>query len=41
MMTPYEAWYAKKPNVTHFRFFGCLDYVHFTDQNKKKIRSEE
>ena len=22
--TPFEAWCSKKPNVTHFRAFGCL-----------------
>lgn len=37
MMTPYGAWYAKKPNVTHFRVFGCLAYLHLAGQNKKKL----
>ena len=36
-MTPYEAWYEKKPNVNHFKVFGCLAYVHVPDQNRKKL----
>eukprot|EP00253_Pinus_taeda_P014971 PITA_14971 len=30
-MTPYEAWYGKKPNVNHFKVFGCLAYGHPTN----------
>jgi transposase InsO family protein len=26
-MTPFEAWYGKKPAVHHLRTFGCLVYV--------------
>jgi len=36
-MTPYEAWYGKRPNVNHFKVFGCLAYVHVPDQNIKKL----
>ena len=25
--TPYEAWYERKPNVSHLRVFGCIAYV--------------
>jgi hypothetical protein len=37
MMTPYEAWYEKKPNVNHFRVFGCVAYVHVVDQKRQKL----
>eukprot|EP00253_Pinus_taeda_P031276 PITA_31276 len=36
-MTPYEAWYGKKPNVNHFKVFGCLAYAHIPNQNRKKL----
>lgn len=36
-MTPYEAWYGKRPNVNHFKVFGCLAYVNVPDQNIKKL----
>jgi hypothetical protein len=26
-VTPYEAWFGKKPNVQHFRIFGCVAHV--------------
>lgn len=32
----YEAWYGTKPNVNHFRVFGCLAYVHVNDELRKK-----
>jgi hypothetical protein len=34
MMTPYEAWYEKNPNVNHFRVFGCVAYVNVVDQKR-------
>ena len=30
-------WYEKRPNVNHFRVFGCLAYVHVPDQNRQKL----
>src|SRR6266478_6204000 len=27
-ITPYEAWFGRKPSVEHFRVFGCQAYVH-------------
>lgn len=35
--TAYEAWYNKKPNVKHFRFFGFLSYAHIPDENLRKL----
>ena len=26
--TPYELWHKSKPDVAHFRVFGCTSYVH-------------
>ena len=36
-VTPYEEWYLKKPNVRHFKVFGCLAYVHVPNKNIKKL----
>ena len=35
--TPYELWYGKKPNLEHFRVFGCKAYVHTPDQKRSKL----
>ena len=26
--TPYELWNDRKPNISYFRAFGCVCYVH-------------
>ncbi|CAJ2659262.1 unnamed protein product [Trifolium pratense] len=36
-MTPQEAWSGKKPNVQHFRVFGCLAFVHVPDSQRIKL----
>ena len=36
-MTPFEAWYSKKPNVSHLRVFGCSRYVHIPKDERKKL----
>ena len=36
-MTPYEAWYEKRPNANHFKVFGCLAYAHIPNQNRQKL----
>jgi len=36
-ITPYEAWYARKPNVGHFKVFGCLAYAHIPDEKRRKL----
>ena len=33
-MTPYEAWFQCKPNVSHLRVWGCLAYV-FIQKDKR------
>jgi transposase InsO family protein len=36
-MTPYEAWYKRKPKVNHFRVFGCLVHVKSTSPHLSKL----
>ena len=36
-MTPYEAWFGKKPAVHHLHTFGCIVYVKNTKPNLKKL----
>ncbi|GKB48853.1 retrovirus-related pol polyprotein from transposon TNT 1-94 [Tanacetum coccineum] len=36
-MTPEEAWSGKKPDVSHFRVFGCIAYARVPDQKRKKL----
>ena len=36
-MTPFEAWYGKKPNVNHLRVFGCSAYTHVPKDERKKL----
>jgi len=33
-MTPYEAWFKRKPDVSHLRVWGCLAYV-FIQKDKR------
>ena len=35
--TPYKKWYGKKPNVTHFKVFGCTAYAHIPDSQRQKL----
>ncbi|KAK8936281.1 hypothetical protein KSP39_PZI013961 [Platanthera zijinensis] len=36
-MTPYEAWYKRKPSVSHLRIFGCTAYRHIPKEGRKKL----
>lgn len=36
-MTPYEALTGKKPNVSHFRTFGCIAYAHVAKDERHKL----
>ena len=36
-MTPFEAWYNKKPNVSHLQVFGCSGFVHIPKDQRKKL----
>jgi transposase InsO family protein len=36
-MTPEEKFIGKKPDVSHFRVFGCIAYVHVPDEKRSKL----
>ena len=36
-MTPFEAWYGKKPSVNHLQVFGCSGYVHIPKDQRSKL----
>jgi hypothetical protein len=35
--TPYEAWFERKPIVSHLRVFGCVAYTLINSHNRKKL----
>ncbi|KAI8421244.1 hypothetical protein MSG28_008301 [Choristoneura fumiferana] len=35
--TAYEKWYAKIPNLSHLRVFGCRAFIHVPECNRKKL----
>jgi len=35
--TPYEAWTGRKPNISHFRVFGCDAYAFVVPEKTKKL----
>ena len=37
--TPYELWHKSKPDVAHFRIFGCTAYVHVKKDKRKQLQS--
>ncbi|MCO5586438.1 hypothetical protein L7F22_040378 [Adiantum nelumboides] len=36
-MTPFQAYYGRKPTVTHFRVFGCSAFVHIPKEKRQKL----
>ncbi len=36
-MTPKEKFTGKKPDVSHFKVFGCIAYVHVPDEKTSKL----
>jgi hypothetical protein len=36
-ITPEEAFTKVKPEIEHFRIFGCLVYFHVTKEKKSKL----
>ncbi|GKA44214.1 putative RNA-directed DNA polymerase [Tanacetum coccineum] len=36
-ITPYEAWYGKKPNLEHLKIFGCVVFAKYTGGHLKKL----
>jgi hypothetical protein len=39
IMTPKEAFSGKKPEVGHFRIFGCLIYSHVPSEKRTKLET--
>lgn len=35
-----EAWSGNKPNVDHFRIFGCIGFAHIPDQRRTKLEDK-
>ena len=38
-MTPHEAWFKRKPNVSHLRIWGCLAYVFIQKDKRRSLQS--
>lgn len=38
-MTPFEAYFDTKPNLSHLKVFGCRCYAHIEKENRKKFDS--
>ena len=36
-ITPFEAWWNKKPSVKHLRIFGCKAYSHIPNKFRQKL----
>jgi hypothetical protein len=36
-MTPFEAWFRRKPDVSFLRTFGCIGHVKKTKPNLSKL----
>ena len=37
-ITPEEAWSKIKPDVSHFRVFGCKAWAHIPDKKRKALQ---
>ena len=36
--TPFEAWFGRRPNLSHVRRFGCDAYLHVPDAQRTKLK---
>ncbi|GIL74079.1 hypothetical protein Vretimale_10366 [Volvox reticuliferus] len=36
-VTPYEAFFSQRPDVSHLRIFGCAAYVHVPKEKRSKL----
>ena len=36
-ITPYEAWYGTKPNISSLCVFGCSAYAHVPKVERRKL----
>ena len=39
-MTPYEAWFGGKPNVSNFRIFGTKAWARIPSKKRKALQSQ-
>ena len=39
-MTPHESFCGKKPDVSHFKIFGCKAFMHVSKEERKKWDSK-
>ena len=37
VITPYQLWYGKKPNLKYLQVFGCTVYSHIPDGERRKL----
>ena len=38
--TPFEAWFGRRPNLSHLGHFGCDAYLHVPDAQRTKLKSK-
>ena len=36
-ITPYESWFGRKPNVSHFRVFGSIVYAYVPTKKRRNL----
>ena len=36
-ITPHEKYFGKKPDLSHTRIFGAIDYMHIPDEKRQKL----
>lgn len=36
-ITPYQAWFGRKPNISHLRVFGCISYAHVPTEKRGNL----
>ena len=39
-MTPYEAWFGEKPNVSNFRIFGTKAWARIPSEKRKALQPQ-
>lgn len=40
LVTPYQSWYGKKPNISHLRIFGSTAFIHVPKAERRKLDSK-
>ena len=39
-VTPWEAWYSKRPSAKHYKIFGCPAYVQIPKEKRRKLTNK-